>query len=63
MGPLDLDVLEDAGVCQKSSLNQVKQNSWSTLLVNQVSDSKKENKHCNEKMAAIFSMGEIEWNI
>ena len=60
-GPLDLDFLEYAGVLRKSSLNQVTQNSWSTLLVNQVSDSKIENKTCSEKMGAISSIGENEW--
>ena len=60
-GPLELDVLEYTGVLRKSSINQVTQNSWSTPLVHQVSDSKKENKHRSEKMAAISSMGENEW--
>ena len=49
-GPFDLDVLEYAGVLRKSSLNQVTQISWSTRLVNQVSDSKKENKNRSEKI-------------
>ena len=37
------------------------QNSRSTPLVKQVSDSKKENKNRSEKMAAISFMGENEW--
>ena len=60
-GPLELDVLENAGELRKSSLDQVTPNSWSTPLVNPVSDSKKETKNRSEKMAAISSMGENEW--
>ena len=61
-GPLDLDVLEYAVVSRKSSLNQVTQNSWSTPLVNRVSDSKKENKTVLKRwLHVLSSMVENEW--